>query len=55
MKGAEKAHKNPASKPDQMCLLPKKFRNFLMVSFKLRDFRFFTSLLTNSNSPNLIR
>ena len=32
-KGAEKAHKNPASKPDQICRLPKKFVNFLIAPF----------------------
>jgi len=33
MKGAEEAHKNPASKPDQICRLPKKFVNFLTALF----------------------
>lgn len=32
-KGAEKAHKNPASKPDQMCLLPMKRASFLIGPF----------------------
>jgi hypothetical protein len=32
-KGAEKAHMNPASKPDQMCLLPIKRANFLIGPF----------------------
>jgi hypothetical protein len=35
MKGAEKDHKNPASKPGQMYLLPKNFRIFIMVPFAL--------------------